>query len=367
VYLLVTTLRAVSLVSGSIMVFAALFLRESEERAVENILVDWWVRIDDLQRALLSRHLAFLRVSAAFATKVLDGIFGRAILSIRATCVSGALSFLSMYLFVPVAVGWAAAQVAQAQPLRTFDEVARLLKNPSTPVHFVIVYALWAAVPPGLFRHVLAALAACGVTAGIAHTQLRNAPVVTWIIGAALLSWLFWAEHPPGLGARLTATIYIDGVIIGTLCDFVTVAAVRRLLRVQECASRLRVIILSSTCQVLLAVSLVVPLAVTGIRLCRRGDSISFIVGSELLLAASSNMFGATMCLSLGVAAAALAAHRVLWPLIERPLYALARFGLYRTAARRGALFTFGAGLLAIAADGSGSALAAAAKFLVSG
>jgi hypothetical protein len=54
------------------------------------------------------------------------------------------------------------------------------------------------------------------------------------------------------------------------------------------------------------------------------------------------------VALSFGTSALLLVLHKLVWPLLERPLYQLARIGVFRGRATRGALFSLGAGAMLV-------------------
>jgi hypothetical protein len=101
--LIIYILRVLSFVAGALLCYGATVLREDNEAKVRNILEDWWIRIDDLKRVAVYRHSALSRAAAEFAGTVLDRIFGKKIISLRAVAVAGCLSLISLY-FIAVLV-----------------------------------------------------------------------------------------------------------------------------------------------------------------------------------------------------------------------------------------------------------------------
>jgi hypothetical protein len=80
-----------------------------------------------------------------------------------------------------------------------------------------------------------------------------------------------------------------------------------------------------------------------------------------IILAGSTNIFASIITLSLGIVIASLALHRFMWPIVERPLYAMWRFKLLQN---RRLLFFSGSTLIAVAVPQSANLLHAAAKLL---
>jgi len=351
----VLTLRVLSITAGAILIFAALFLREYEERTVENILEEWWIRIDDLQRTLVSRHVALVRVAATFAARALDSLFGYEIMSLRAACVSGCLSFLSLYLVSPVVFTLAFRRAASTLQLRvassgvmylTLDDMLAILRDPGRPLAARIALASAFTAPAGRATlHILGVLALCGLVLGATTTRFRHAPIAAWSAGALVLTFAFWfSEEPWDVSAP--SGYYIDAILLGTLCDIVAIVIARRLLRVQQVSSSLWTIVSAGMLQVLLAVTLIVLPISTGMWVTAHGNPVLFGLGLDLVVSSLTNVFSAAVSISFGVAVATLIVHRMLWPVIDRPLYALARFGLFRNALRRSAVF--GVGLAAV-------------------
>ncbi len=64
------------------------FLYEDEKRRINNKLVDLWTRVDDLKKASLSAHAAFMKEISALAGRAFDQLLGDELLSARAVLVS---------------------------------------------------------------------------------------------------------------------------------------------------------------------------------------------------------------------------------------------------------------------------------------
>jgi hypothetical protein len=91
-------IRILALLSGLLMFYVAFFLYEDEQGNVQNKLEDSWIKLNDLRRLALSRHTAFMRVIANFTASILDKIYGKTFFSIRFVGVSTCLSFVSIFL-----------------------------------------------------------------------------------------------------------------------------------------------------------------------------------------------------------------------------------------------------------------------------
>ncbi len=58
------------------LIAAAVFLYEGEENRVQSVLEDWWVRIDDLGRTAVQRHLALSVAAAKLTERTLNWFLG---------------------------------------------------------------------------------------------------------------------------------------------------------------------------------------------------------------------------------------------------------------------------------------------------
>jgi hypothetical protein len=79
----------ISAVAGALACFyAALLLYPDEQGRIQNKLEDWWIGLADAQQAALSRAAFFMRSVATFATKTLDLVFGDRAISFQSLTVS---------------------------------------------------------------------------------------------------------------------------------------------------------------------------------------------------------------------------------------------------------------------------------------
>lgn len=98
-------LRILAGTSGLLLIAAAAFLYEGEEKQVQSVLEDWWVRIDDLGRTAVSRHVAFYMVVASKAEKVLVRLVGPRILGAQTILRFPILAFGILGLTVGLSAG----------------------------------------------------------------------------------------------------------------------------------------------------------------------------------------------------------------------------------------------------------------------
>jgi hypothetical protein len=92
--------QAVAFIVGMALVFVSFTLFPREEVHTQNRLEEFWIKLDDYQRSMLSRHAAFMTQVAKFETRLLDRVFGNRLLSPRTGMMSAALSFLQWTIAV---------------------------------------------------------------------------------------------------------------------------------------------------------------------------------------------------------------------------------------------------------------------------
>src|SRR5437879_4376109 len=91
-----------------------LFLYENREQKVQNLLEEWWIRLDDQKNSILAWHTLFMREVAKSVTWQLDLLFGRTLVSYQSFSVSllFTLGFASLFLvFYPPLEWWIRASL----------------------------------------------------------------------------------------------------------------------------------------------------------------------------------------------------------------------------------------------------------------
>lgn len=117
--MLVAALHLVIGLIGAVLLYVALFLRETEEGKLQNRLEELWIEIDDLSKAALSRQTAFLQRVSALANSGLNKLFGVRPFSAGAVSASlcfsfGSVSFFLAYLFGHVTASPHAGQFSES-------------------------------------------------------------------------------------------------------------------------------------------------------------------------------------------------------------------------------------------------------------
>ena len=96
----ISVLRVMAGVAG-LLLLSTVFLYEDQRGKIQSSIEDLWIRVDDLQKGALSRHAAFLHVLARVMTSALDRILGQGVFSLQSIgvwiCYSlGSIGLLSL-------------------------------------------------------------------------------------------------------------------------------------------------------------------------------------------------------------------------------------------------------------------------------
>jgi hypothetical protein len=325
----------VMIVVGIILIYGACFLYEDEEKALQNALTDWWIRIDDRRLRGTSKRVQFVRQVAHRVCARYDRVFGRNLLSVRAfsvglNCSAGSIFILAamrpslQYYLAQEAndpVASRAALVNLVVTLPTFVLIAILLfLLRDSKILFSLVYIPWS------FLVIIAST----------QFDLREERVLSIMVSS-------WA-----------------GLSLGIVCDLVYIVVLRwvtrRLRWSKHFLAMVLLTVLSTAIGLLLAVGpLVFPVSQGGLgHLLMESASTSAPRTVFILFLACSNLLVFLASVWLLFTAALMLFHRLFWPTLSRPLYALARVGVFR---HRKTIFIAGLGLLLLPLVGPSSPL----------
>jgi len=73
--LVLTFLKLTSVVLGVLLFYASLSY-ETEDGKIQNLLEEWWIKVDDYKKLAISKHTAFIKALASLVTSIFDGTFG---------------------------------------------------------------------------------------------------------------------------------------------------------------------------------------------------------------------------------------------------------------------------------------------------
>jgi hypothetical protein len=82
------TVSAVAFLGGASCLYAGTLLYEDEYGRAQNKLEEWWVRFDDQQQVALSKAALFMRATVTLTGRLLDGVFGKELISFRSSMAS---------------------------------------------------------------------------------------------------------------------------------------------------------------------------------------------------------------------------------------------------------------------------------------
>jgi hypothetical protein len=294
--------------------------------------------IDDLSKGLQAKHVAFMRGIARITTTGFDRLFGKPILSLRAVLLSALGSLLMFGLF-----GWIFGLFKNPSPLiqRCIDVTVVYV---GLFIWIVILKAIWISRRLGTWMLVIAPFLFVLVTYA-AYRLLFNT-TEDLIIGdidieggTAGASGAFW-----GFAASLPACLAFNWLLL---------ACVRRLVR--------QAIWLDSFPKILGVMLFGIGVTFAGV-VIPADLYFSFVPGISpvdsltlfLVALTISNLAAGLAGTASVVVAVIMLIHRLLWPIVSRPLYAVTKYGLIK---RPKLLASFGLLLLSFSLPRVGAAL----------
>jgi hypothetical protein len=82
---------------GLFLLWSAIFLTESQERRVHSRLETLWIQVDDLKARAVPSHTALIAVAALWISPMLDRIFGRQLVTVKAISTSAMWSTATVF------------------------------------------------------------------------------------------------------------------------------------------------------------------------------------------------------------------------------------------------------------------------------
>ncbi len=304
-----------ALAAGLLLLYLALFLYEDEQGKIQNVLENWWVRLSDHQSSALSRQAAFLRGLSELLSSGLDRLLGDRLLSLRAFGVSWCYSMASFSLFLALMLdisltaelaGWQTSWICAGS---------------------VAAWILLGTLP-ALIQRRLYLIIWCGLLIPVA--------LFLWFLfnSELMLIAYFERNRVPYLLALFQPELMLPALAISFVCHAGFLLLLRWLLR--RCAEMGR---FSSIVAIILSSSAVAFLLVGAP--ARYGG----LAGGLL---AAFNLFDVLVSLLFVLLALVVLAHRLMWPVLNRPIYAFANAGAVRRRSIFGTL-----GLMLLGASGT--------------
>lgn len=120
---MILAFRLLAILIGCLLIYMALFLYEDQQGRVQSRLENFWIKIDDAKKYMLSRHIAFMRAVASLLIAGFDRVFGKRDFSIQSVGVSACYAAAASDLFI---VAVSSSPNAKEQFLPSFFFVALL-------------------------------------------------------------------------------------------------------------------------------------------------------------------------------------------------------------------------------------------------
>lgn len=281
---------------GFSLLYAALFLHENEEGQLQNRLEKLWVAVDDLSKIALSKQTAFLQQVSSMANSALNKLFGARLFSLVAVSTSLCFSFGSFLLLEL--------------------SIKRFLYNMTDPHRDLLLVA--------------SIIATFGV--GLLPIPFRYIGF-PWVFGFVSLALYVKSQTPPTDGGSATMTedfLAFATVLVGGFVSDILFIALSRwcLRRSSELKNGWKIAGLVSL-NGCVGLSLIAPVFLQIIRGAEGRYVESEALRSLIFLGASNLVTGVIALLFVALALAALL-HLAVWPILERPIYSLQRFGVAR-------------------------------------
>jgi hypothetical protein len=298
--MLATSLHLLVGLLGFSLLYAALFLHENEEGHLQNRLEKLWIAVDDLSKVALSKQTAFLQQVSAMANSALNRLFGKRLFSAAAVsaslCLSlgtAALSVIWVQRFVGDKIG------PQVDFYLLVIGVISLLIG-LTPTPFRYLGFIWVFGLAFLMLHHDRKIVSAE---GWGEFVMREAAPFAAVLAGGLLSdilfialsrWCLRKSSELKNGWQIAGLVTLNGGVGLTLISPVILGIINPVMRDHAIA--------------------------------RIGDSVYFCI----FLIGTSNLVTGAIALLFVVLAFAALAHLAIWPILERPIYSLQRFGVAR-------------------------------------
>jgi hypothetical protein len=312
--IIILLLKLIGILGGLFFAYVAVLVYEDGEKRIQSVLETLWLKVYFLQEQALSAHTAFMRVVAGVLTKIFDRIFGDKLFSLRSVAVSlcyGVAAFAFTYFLF----SWGYEGDSEAMRdfftaflygavLGTIPVFLRKSKWVKVWLAFLFLYVAYDIIGPFLLMSV------------VILSLVKDA-------GLALFPWI------------------IIGGLVFSFCFFTLFVGITRHLarRAARSESFLRIAFFTAlNCTPLLLLLITWVLFLFYLRhagpTAGGNASIDWNTGTTMVLligvfsALMTNFVFVCSTALFMLLAAVMLAHRVTWPLLVRPTYALQRLGI---------------------------------------
>jgi len=319
-------LRVVAMAFGLLLISLASLTYEDEENRLQSKVEDWWIQIDDKRTASLSWATLFIQGVARLTDRLFDRIFGKRLFSLRVVGVSILFSIASAFLSVSIFSFLGHNKIPSSSNLGMFAWFLRfsvfallpaISESPSLP------WKPWLPRLLRLFWYVLLIFLMLSVTSFLTFLA-KSKSAITAQSAMNFLGLLF---------------------AIGFAFDVVYIAFTRWVLRRVSMTNRAAGILFWIFVQCFFLATLIVLPPYAGVKLFQHAN----VVGGAFLFSFFLNSVDVVAASAALILTVLLLVHRLIWPVLQRPLYAIQRFDVIR---RKRWLWGLGVGLIAVAVPG---------------
>jgi hypothetical protein len=277
---------------GLVIICAYLFLYEDEEGKVQNKIEEWWIKLSDKQNVSRSKVAAFMQEVARLTGSGFDLLFGRSLVPLRVVPISIYLSLASLFLLILLTVPgvkYSAGTSRQAAFGLLFYFIALALVPAFSQNKWVL--GIWWMIIPSVLLGMSGFLIFAFKTRG-ARSTFRGVGLVVLIFVSSLLLDLFY----------IALTRYI----------------LKRISRIDHIPEILVMIFLNLFA---LVIPVLAPIYI-GIWLAKYAPQAGAMVMASIMFNFIDFLAGfAALLLAI-----ILLLHRLFWPAVQRPLYAIYRY-----------------------------------------
>lgn len=342
----ITAIRIATLVLAFLLLYSSAFLYEDEEGKVQNIVEGWWVRLREMESTALSKQAAFMRTVATVVTSWFDRLFTKKLFSLTAICVSTCYTFASIWfgfilldiLLFP-GIGHHKISSLIEFDVELWPTVYRFAVSAGICTAFLFLGTIRIFLKSRRMHRIWLAIVVAVIV--IVFISCHN-----MVFG---LTSLFSSE--PASSLLEEATVFIVVCTLSVICDFSFIALNRLSLRWIERSNSFgsSIAIVMSNCA-LAALYVWIPLWSSG----SMGFLDTTLPQHAGGLIAEGNILTALIAIMFVTLALIMIIHRLAWPLVERLVYASARYGIFR---HKKALALSGTALLSTVFPGVGAVI----------
>jgi len=281
---------------GIVIIIAPYCLYEDQERRIQNKLEKWWINLSDMESASRSRALAFMQEVAKLTGRGFDNLLGKRLLSLRFAVISICFSLASIFLWGYVILTF---RLSSHPPANTSAGVSLI---------WFLVFLAFGSVP--------------------AFTNNKVVLGLWWFVilinVLPIMGLLLFVFKTKGVGVAAHGAGYaLLPFGFSLFCDLSFIVITRLILRQISKSVRVFHIVLGVLVNLLILVLLIWLPIFVGAKVARLWP----LAGGVVMMSFPLNSIDFIVCFAALILATLLLVHHLLWPMIQRPLYAICRFG----------------------------------------